>query len=586
MLRQAAGALRRVSSSLVAVAASLACLVMAPLPAALAREARELPAIRGVVIDGEGRGVEGASIYVEEDPARPGDVVAGTTDAAGAFEIRRVAARRVLLRVAHAAFAPAVVPEVVADPGSAAREPLRITLLRGARIEGVVCHRDGRPFTAGRVVVQGPGAAAAYAPPEPVTPDERGGFSVEHLSPGTAHVYVLAFTPGRGPRRAAALPTLSPIGTASVQLRDGETTTTEIALRDVVVSGRVTKGGGGLGGIRVTLSGPSQSVSFPGMPADPAPADPPMLSATTREDGTYDVVAFAPGPARVSLSNAASGEGLAVRSIVVADADRYALDLALTDATVAGVVVRQEDGTPLADVLLTLVPVARSAETAARGRSAADGRFAIGTEPGEYLLRAEVPGRVPATQRLDVALDGLTDLRLEMGRGLSIDGRLLDESAHPVPEREVFAFGADGFERTLTGRDGNFRIEGLSDRPYALSAGGPLAGFALRPGVRPGAEPVTLTLRAGARIVLRVLSAEGRPVAHAFAAVLTVDGERVDPDLCAAPPTDDEGGTTLGVPAGQVALAVQSAAGEAVRTLVLRHDETIALEVKLERPRR
>jgi hypothetical protein len=572
-----------VTSALVAVALAPACLAMAALPRAFATEDGAPVAIKGVVVDDQGRGVEGASIYVEADPARPVDVVAGTTDAAGSFEIPRIAARRVLLRVAHAAFAPAFVPELVVAPGAAAREPLRITLLRGARMEGVIHHRDGRPFTAGRVVVQSSGAAAAYAPPEPVTPDEGGGFSVEHLSPGTAQVYALAFTPGRGPRRAAALPTLSPIGTASVHLRDGETTALEIALRDVVVSGRVTKGGRGLGGIRVTLSGPSQSVSFLGMPADAAPADPPMLSTTTREDGTYDVVAFAPGPARVSLSDAASGEGLAVRSIVVADVDRHALDLEVTEATVAGVVVRREDGTPLADVLLSLVPVAGGAGTAARGRSAADGRFAIGTEPGEYLLRAEVLGRVPAARPLDVSLDGLTDLRLEMGRGLSISGRLLDESGRPVPEREVFAFGADGFERTLTGRDGRFRIEGLSDRPYALSAGLPLAGFALRSGVKPGPEPVALTLRAGGRIALRVLSPEGRPVAQALASVLTVDGERVDPSLCAAPPTDDEGRTTLGVPAGQVALAVQSAEGATVRTLALHRDETMALEVRLER---
>lgn len=551
---------------------------------AFAGQAGEPSVIRGVVVDAEGRGVEGASIYVETDPTRPRDVVAGTTNAAGEFEIRGVAARRVLLRVAHAAFAPAVVPELVVDAGAAVREPVRVTLLRGARIEGVVRHRDGRPFVAGRVVVQGPGAAAAYAPPEPVAPDESGGFSVEHLSPGTAEVYVLAFTPGRGPRRAAALPTLSPIGMASVRLRDGETTTLDIPLRDVVVSGRVTNGGRGLAGVRVTLSGPSRSVSFPGMPADPAPADPPMLSATTRDDGTYDLLAFAPGPARVSLASA-SGEGLAVRSIVVADADRYALDLEVTEAKVAGMVVRQEDGTPLPEVLLTLAPAAGGAGIAARGRSAADGRFAIGAEPGQYLLTAEVRGRVPTARALDVSLEGLTDLRLEMGRGLSIVGRLLDEGGRPVAEREVFAFGADGFERALSGRDGRFRIEGLSDRPYALSAGVPLAGFALLRGVRPGAEPVTLTVRAGGRIALRVLSPDGGPVVQAVASVLMVDGERIDPSLCAAPPTDDQGRTTLGAPAGQVTLAVQSAAGAAVHTLALHAHETMTLELRLERPR-
>ena len=351
-----------------------ACLVMAALPHALPSRAGEPPGIRGVVVDAEGRGVEGASIYVEEDPARPHDVVAGTTDAAGAFEIPRVTARRVLLRVAHAAFAPAVVPEVVVAPGAAAREPLRITLLRGARIGGVVRRRDGRPFTAGRVVVQSSGAAAAYAPPEPIAPDEGGGFEVEHFPPGTAEVYVLAFTPGRGPRRAAALATLSPIGTASVELRAARRRGWRSPCATSwcpAVSRRAAAGWAD----PVTISGPSPSVSFPGMP-HPAPSDPPLLSATTREDGTYDVVAFAPGPTRVSLSDAASGAGLAVRSVVVADADRYALDIEVTGATVAGTVVRQEDGTPLDDVLVTLTPVAGDAgrRRAAAARPMADSR--------------------------------------------------------------------------------------------------------------------------------------------------------------------------------------------------------------------
>ena len=72
-------------------------------------------------------------------------------------------------------------------------------------------------------------------------------------------------------------------------------------------------------------------------------------------------------------------------------------------------------------------------------------------------------------------------------------------------------------------------------------------------------------------------------MAQAFASVWMVDGERVDPSLCAAPPTDDDGRTTLGAPAGEVALAVQSASGAAVRTIALRRGETMALEVRVQR---
>jgi hypothetical protein len=538
-----------------------------------------------VVADAERQSVKDASVYVEADPDRPRDRPAATTDAAGSFEIGRVRAGRVLVRVEHPAFAPAVV-ENVAVAAQASRQPLRITLLRGARIEGVVRHRDGRPFRSGRVVVQALGTAAAYAPPVPLTPDQDGGFALDHVLPGGARIFALAFTPGRGPRRAASLPTLSPIGTTSAELRDGQSMAVQLELRDVVVHGRVTRGGRGVAGVQVVLSGPSESVSFPGMPVDPAPDDPPMLSATTREDGTYELVAFKPGRTRVSVSDVASGEGLATRSVAIADADRFALDIELTEARLAGVVVRQEDGTPLPDVLLTLTSENGSEGPPLRGRSSPDGRFGIGAEPGEYVLHAEVLGRVPATRRVDLSHEGATDVRLEMNRGESISGRLLDGKGGPVAEREVFAFGADGFERAVTGRDGGFRIEGLGAGPYALSAGSAYAGFAIRPAVRPGPEPVVLQLQPGGRLSLRAMTPDGHPVPEAVASVVSVDGHRVDPSLCAAPSADDQGVITLGVPAGAISLFVVSEVGAASLTIDARPNGITALEVRLNDPGR
>jgi hypothetical protein len=538
-----------------------------------------------VVVDTEGRGVEGASVYLEVDPVQPRDRTAAATDAAGSFEIRRMPAGRVLVRVEHPAFAPAVV-ENVAVGAQAGRQPLRITLPRGARIEGVVRHRDGRPFRSGRVVVQGLGTAAAYAPPVPLTPDENGAFTLDHMLPGRARIFALAFTPGRGPRQAASLPTLSPIGTTSVDLRDGQSTAVQLELRDVAVHGRVTRGGRGVGGVRVALSGPRESVSFPGMAVDPTPDDPPMLAATTREDGTYELLAFTPGPTRVSVSDAASGGGLATRPVAIADADRFAFDLELSEARLTGVVVRQEDGTPLPDVLLMLTSKSGAEGPPLRGRSSAEGRFGMGAEPGEYLLRAEVLGRVPATRMVELSVDGATDLRLEMSRGESISGRLLDGNGRPVGEREVFAFGADGFERSVTRRDGSFGIEGLGAGPYALSAGSAYAGFAIRPAIRPGPEPVVLQLQAGARLSLRVLTADGQPVPEAVASVVSVDSHRVDPSLCAAPPADDQGRITLGVPAGEISLLVVSEVGGAARTIKTRPNETTVLEVRLDPPGR
>ena len=537
--------------------------------------------VRGIVVDGDGHGIEGASVSVETDPSQLSDHLAAQTDPSGAFEVRGVPVGRVLLRVFHPMYAPAVVSEVRVEPG-AGREPLRIALSRGARVEGRVSHRDGRPFTVGRVIVQGSTPAALYAWPQPIVPDEAGAFVSDHHAPGPARVYVLAFTAGRAPPEQSPVTTLSPIGTAPVDLREGETARADIVLRDVVVAGRVTRGGLGTGGVRVTLSGPRRSISFPDMRPDAPDSGPPMLSATTREDGTYELVAFEPGPARVDLSDAVSGQSLASRQVLVADADRFALDLEITEGRVSGVVVGRDGGAPLPGVELRLVPLDAADPARPRARSDSEGRFAIGVEPGDYALTAEVPGRVRIERPVSVPADGLEGLRLEMDRGLAISGVLLDERGRPVPLQAVFAAGADGFERAFTAKDGSFRVEGLTDRPYALSAGSSLAGFATRRGVRPGTAPITVALQPGARVVLRVVSPEGRPVAEAAATVLTVDGERVDPNLCVAAPTGRDGTTTIGVPAGEVGLAVQAESGAAFRTVAVRPGEAVTLEVRLE----
>ena len=543
--------------------------------------------VRGIVVDGDGRGIEGVAVHVETDPSQLSDALSGRTDSSGAFEVRGVPAGRVLLRVFHPSFAPGVVPEVRVEPGLD-REAVRITLSRGARVEGRVSHRDGRPFTAGRVIVQGLAPAALYTEPQPLVPDEVGAFMLDHLAPGAARVHALAFTSQRAPPGKGPVTTLSPIGTAVADLREGETTKIEIALRDVVVAGRVTRGGLGAAGVRVTLSGPPRSISFPDMRPDATRDTPPMLSATTHEDGTYEVVAFEPGSVRVDLADAASGQALASRQVLLGDADRFTLDLEVTEARVAGVVVSRDGGAPLPGVLLRLLPVDPADPVRPRTRSASDGRFAIGVEAGDYVLHAEVPGRVRIERPVSVSADGLDGLRLEMDRGRAIAGILLDERARPSTGQGVFAVGADGFERVFTGKDGTFRIEGLTDRPYALSAGSSLAGFATLRGVRPSAEPITLALRAGGRVTLHVVSSDGGSVAEADAAVLTVDGERVDPNLCVAAPTGSDGTTTIGVPAGEVGLAVHAVQGAAFRTVTVGSGKAVALEVRLQgepRPR-
>jgi hypothetical protein len=231
--------------------------------------------------------------------------------------------------------------------------------------------------------------------------------------------------------------------------------------------------------------------------------------------------------------------------------------------------------------LLRLSSVDGDEHPGVSGRSGPDGGFALGAEEGQYELSAERLGRVRVVRRLSVGPDGLADVRIEMGRGRSIVGRVVGPSGRPARGQMVFASGADGFERTLVRDDGSFRIEGLATGPYALSVGSPLAGFATRRAVQPGPEVVRLTLRPTGMVVLRVVSDDGRPVADAVPSITSVDGATIESRAWDAPPTGEEGLTKLRCPAGVVDIGVRHPWGTGVGTLDVPSGETVSLEIAI-----
>lgn len=426
--------------------------------------------VAGTVVDVGGRGIPGASVYVETDPGRLTENLTARTDAHGAFEIHGVPAGLVRVRVVHPSFTAAGMPEVEVDP---LRDPVpvRIVLERGARVSGHVYLRDGRPFTSGWVIVTSSNPEYTYGWPEPIAVDESGAFVADHLAPGRGLVHVLALAPHAGPPAAASLKTLSPIAVEAVELRESEEAATDITLRDVIISGRVTRRGEAAAGVRVAVSsGPRRSVSFSDLPTAAAVTGPPPLETTTGEDGSYELLVFGPGPARVSFASA-SGEGFPARTVTVPDTDIVTLDFELAAAAVSGVVVDHDTGAPLPNVSLRLSRLDGRGDPGARGQSDADGAFAIAAEEGDYVLTAELLGRVRAVRKLTLGPDGLADERLEMGRGLSIVGRVVDHSGRPAPNLAVIAIGSDGFERAIVQSDGTFRLQGLGKGPLRAQCG-------------------------------------------------------------------------------------------------------------------
>jgi len=443
-------------------------------------------------------------------------------------------------------------------------------LLEGARLEGHAAHRDGRPFASGRILVRSlaPGAEGVGEVPSPVRPD--GSFRIDHVAAGPTHVELLApSSPGA----------LTGLASRELLLADGETTTVDFSLRDVVVAGTVTRAGQPAPGVRVSLRSleGAAMTRYTGVGAGGVEArgGPPFLVATSREDGGYELVIFSPGRARVGLEPVSGTERYPDREVVVPDVDRFELNFEIAAAQVSGTVVDKDGGEPVSDARVHL------------GRSSAstgpDGRFALAAEPGERQLGATAPGRKFTILTLNVPPEGLADVRVEMERGLEVRGRVVDGAGRPAPNLEVTATAVSEVyvETVWTLGDGSFRIGGLGDEACTLATGSDLAGWAVRGNVRPGGEPVTLSLRPGGRVAVRAVGADGLPMKDASAYVQRVDGLPVSmPGDSGA--TDANGLAEIGAPAGLVGIEAAARDQTGRGSVTVRPGETAPLTVVLQ----
>jgi hypothetical protein len=393
----------------------------------------------------------------------------------------------------------------------------------------------------------------------PIGPD--GAFVADHVMPGRAMLELMAFASASPMMSGSSENILSSVVSRELEVREGETTQVDLALRDVVVEGRVTRGAEPEPGVVVSVmsaAGSSMMTWVGPRVARTLLAGPQPLATTTREDGRYELLVFAPGRAYVEVVG--GGQRHAAREVDIPDADRFELDIALGAASVSGIVVDRASGSPVPEATLSLLK-ADGKSDGGGGESGADGRFTIAADPGEYDLYARAPDRAPATQRLSVGTGGLSDVRVELERGQEIRGRLVDAAGRAAAGLLVLATTADGEPggHANSGPDGTFRFGGLAAKPYGIVSGSELAGYAVRSSVRPGGEPLTLTLQPAGRVVVRVVDAASQPVANAFPRVETVDGARVRMPGRVSGPTDPEGLFTLSCPSGVVEVVARDA---------------------------
>lgn len=545
--------------------------------------------VKGVVVDSDGQGVPGATIQVRPDAHRSyGDDPRAQTDSDGLFEAKGVRPGRVDVMATHPAFVTARLTAVEVDPE---KEPqaVRIVLTRGGRIEGRARRRDGRPFDDGRVMVSSIGDRGG-SPAEPTPTQADGSFVVEHVPAGrvlaTLMTRVASHPQMSGPPGMTVL-----VGVASreVEMREGESVALDFVTREVVVSGRVTRGGQGLAGVNVNVTSQDGFAisGFAGMTSTALapPVGPPPLTATTREDGGYELLVFAPGKSYVQMRST-ERQAFPGREVDVPDVERYELDLEVGAASVSGVVVDKESGAPMPEVQLALRDPATDGQSKGGAASGADGRFSIAAEPGEYVLEANARSRRKATLPVSVGPGGLADLRLELETGLEIRGRVVDTAGRPVPDANLVAVSGTGdpsrfsHERSLP--DGSFRIAGLDATPYVLLCGAERVGFAVRTGVTPGEDPVTLTLRLGTRVLARIVGPDGALVKDAWPQLTAWDGVRMRymPGQDTTP-TATPGVFEMSVPVGSLEISARRAAASGSATVQASVDKVATAEIVL-----
>jgi hypothetical protein len=286
------------------------------------------------------------------------------------------------------------------------------------------------------------------------------------------------------------------------------------------------------------------------------------------------MLVFTPGRARVGQEAVLGNERYPDREVVVPDADRFELDLEIAGAPVSGTVVDKDGGGPVAEAR---VRIGRSS-----ARTGPDGLFALAVEPGEHELAATAPGSKPAVLTLDVGPAGLADVRVEMERGLELRGRVVDGAGRPAPTLEVVAEARRSHVvNAWTLGDGSFRIGGLMEEPYTVATGSELAGWAVRGNVTPGGDPVTLTLRPGGRVAVRVLSADGGLVKGASPYIVQVNGLPVSLPGGGAS-TDASGLVEIGAPAGRVEIEARTRDETGRGSVAVVAGATVPLEIVLQ----
>jgi hypothetical protein len=413
-----------------------------------------LSRLKGVVVDVQGRPVEGAfvSLLAKESPTlyvrrRDFGGGAGRTLEDGTFSLTYEPERRVTelpwpLLVLKDGYAATRVEKVEQGKGAG---PLVVTLARGIALDGRVVAEDGSPVSDVEVVIaEDPGLHGGMVPVHAVLLRLPGEGWVKTGADGrfTARV-------GSGPHDLA----FRKPGYIAKVVTDHDAASHEglevVLARAAGLRGSVvTAEGAGMPDVTVYVHQPSGT----------------MASALSGEDGRFAVEDLSPG----AYDLFAMKEGTGIR--VMRQGELPAADLRIELprlGALRGRVVDSKSGHPVATfAVATALSAAEWSGAEPQSFYDAAGQFVLRDIPvGEVSVSVRAEGYLPKDAPALVFADGeeAPPVEISLEPGVEVQGRVTTSTGQPLPDVRVSA-AADGAEEEATvesDEEGRFRFPGL-----------------------------------------------------------------------------------------------------------------------------
>ncbi|HUP46976.1 MAG TPA: carboxypeptidase regulatory-like domain-containing protein [Thermoanaerobaculia bacterium] len=462
------------------------------------------------------------------------------TDAKGNFTIADAAPGNYTIWGNHPGYE---VTRVDVTVGAAARATRNLLGTRLGRVLGTVIDEQKRPVAAARLSAavnrSGPMPFVTYTPPQSAISAPDGTFVVG-VTP-EADVQVHARKKGVPPARST-----------SIRLAGGERKSGVIITMPsgITVTGRVTnRDDEPLAGVEIVTTearsggGPTQIIMRRGRLSDEE-------FVQTAKDGTFSLT-LKEGKHDIAFRH----EGFATKSLRAQEVSAAMRPLAVTlepGVSIRGRVTR--GGTGIGGVMVNLLSES-ARETA---ETAPDGSFTIGDlAPGSGMLMATKPDEfIQHNQPITIPAD---DLEIKVPPGGRVAGRVVDkETKAPVTSFDVGVSAARGGggmifvgttrQRPITSDDGTFVLDDVPTGPQTLVVNAAGYTSATIPAINieegKSTPEVTVEMDRGSRIIGRVTSASGSPLANVAVRVNPPSGPMVRPpsfSMASAAITDTSG---------------------------------------------